>query len=235
MTSIYDLNRSCKTDEKDCCPPFPHYTMPITDQDFVERNIQMSNDDGVSFDPTEQLPRYVYPGNLALDESKTMAKCDYDEWLRQEDVARRGNLATKFWQDLNTGRRGMARGLSDGLDLTIEERNNFPSGWFNAKMQYGGTPGGTPWRDPYLENHVPIDPMKYRTPLVTNTSLGNRHYFYSIYDLDDVSGTGVTFCKCKRTPQVRLEMKNMDWKRGQEPPCRRCGKPQMKTFPERYV
>lgn len=228
---------SCKTDKKNCCPAFPHYTSPITDEDFVERNIQMSDNFDYPFDPMEQLPHYVYPGDLAYDESKTLPKCEYKEWERQQDVARYNALPTKFWQDLNTGRRGYARNLSDNLDLTMNERNNFASGWWNAlnkdDRNPNTTPGGAPWRNPYLENHVPYDPQKYRAPLVTNTALGNRQYFYSIYDLDDIEGTNVVYCKCPQSPQMLLQMKTVDWRKGQT--CPDCGKKQMMRYPERYV
>jgi hypothetical protein len=226
MTSIYDLNRSCKSDEKDCCPPFPHYTMPITDQDFVQRNIQLSNQ-GDGIDMMDTLHQYVYPGDLAEDEAKSMKKCEYDEWVRQEDVARRSVMPNKFWQDLNTGRRGYARGLSDNLDDTILERNNVPSGWFNGKC--GIVPGGAPYYQAYLENHEPVDPMNYRKPIVNMTSMGNRHYFYSTYDLDDQNPS---FCKCQRSKEVNLQMHAMDSMRGGT--CPNCNKKMEKTWPERY-
>ncbi len=226
MTSIYDLNRSCKNTEKDCCPPFPHYTMPISDGDFVERNIELSNQ-GTGIDTMDTLHQYIYPGSLEYDESKTLSKCEYAEWKRQEDQARRNIMPTKFWQDLNAGRQGYARGLSDNLDETMIGRNNWPSGWINGVS--GAIPGDKPWRDPYLENYTPIDPMNYRKPIVNNATMGNRHYFYSIYDLDEYPEM---FCKCERSAAVKLDIASTDWRRGGT--CANCGKRQMVRYPERY-
>lgn len=226
MTSIYDLNRSCKSDEKDCCPPMPHYTMPITDQDFVQRNIQLSNENG-GIDMMDTLHQYVYPGSLQEDEVRSMKKCEYDEWVRQEDQARRNVFPTKFWQDLNAGRRGYARGLSDNLDETVLERNNVPRGWINGVA--GGVPGNAPYYQAYEENHTPVDPMNYRKPLVNMTAMGNRHYFYSTYDLDDQNPS---FCKCQRSRETDARMHSMNWERGQT--CPNCNKKQEKTYPERY-
>ena len=226
MTSIYDLNRDCKSDEKNSCPPFPHYTLPITDQDFVVRNIELSNQ-GTGIDVMDTLHQYVYPGDLAYDESQTMKKCEYAEWTRQEDQARRCIYPDKFWQDLNQGRRGYARGLSDNLDETIIGRNNWPSGWINGVA--GAIPGDCPYRDPYLENHTPIDPMNYRKPIVDNATMGNRHYFYSIHDMDFYPDK---FSKCQRSEEVQLKMNEVDWQKGQTSPY--CPKNRDVKYPERY-
>jgi len=232
MTSIYDLNRKCNTDEKNCCPPLPHYTLPITDQDFINRNIELTNE-GTGIDPMDTLytERYVGDMDWVEAESKTMSKCDYQEWKRQEDIARRNIMPTKFWQDLNQGRRGYARGLSDDLDLTIEERNNFASGWYNAKTKdsYQVQPGGAPYRRPYMELKEPVNPMNYRRPITNNVSLGNRKYFWDIYSLNEYPDM---YCKCWPSKDVLLQEHKMDWRRGQT--CPTCNKKQMMSYPERY-
>ena len=198
MTSIYDLSRSCKPDEKNYCPVMPHYTMPISDQDFVNRNIELSNQGG-SMDMMDTLNQYTYPGDLAHDEARTMKKDEYEEWTRQEDVARRNTYPSKYWQDLNRGRH-YARGLDDTLDLTNNERNNWASGWINGMS--GAAPGSRAYRDPYEENHTAQDPMNYRRPFVSNATMGSRHYFYSIYDLDRYPDM---HSKCERTLRMRSE------------------------------
>lgn len=224
MTSLYDLNRSCKSDQKACCPPMPHYTLPLSDEDFIQRNIALTNEGG-GVNLMSTIPDYAYPGDLAYDESQTLAACQYDEWKRQEGIARRCVYPNKFWQDLNSGRQGYARGLSDALDNTIAEINAPASGWLQGLA--GVNVGGAPWRCTRAENFIPEDPMNNRIPLVNQTEMGNRHYFYSIYSLNDQPRG---FCQCNRSLQVRMDEAAVDWKRGAS--CSRCSLPF--RYPERY-
>jgi hypothetical protein len=120
-------------------------------------------------------------------------------------VARRNVYPQKYWQDLNRGRY-YARGLSDDLDLTLSEQNNFASGWYNAKE--GILAGAAPYRNPYCENgrcisedgevddlycksHPAYNPNCARKPMVNMTSMGSRSYKWdTIYDSARAQGVG---------------------------------------------
>ena len=187
--SIYQLKpdgeKKCKifSEELNCCIPLPHYSSPISDADFVLRNIALTNTSGEEYSPLNNLIT-SYPGGgaaLAEEERNTMPKCKRAEYDRQEAQARRWNYNKYYYQDLNQG-RFYARGLSDDLDLTLSEANNTTSGWYNGL--YGIAPGQAPYRDPRCSDiGPPFNPMCNRTPLAPMNSLGSRSYrFDTIYD-----------------------------------------------------
>lgn len=188
LTIVIDTTEDCvmQNDFK-CCPPLPHYSKIISDGNFVARNIALTDMSDSPWNPlTDINSTYAggccnqysaaYPGGsaqLSKDEEDTMGPCEKTEFERQEDVARRWKYDNYFWQDLNQGRQ-YARGLSDNLDETIAERNNFTSGWYNGKE--GMLPGDAPYRNPYCENHPPYNPYEYRKPLVNMRTFGSRSY-----------------------------------------------------------
>lgn len=152
----------------------------VSDTEFILRNIAHSETVGLDIPDTYlQNMRYVYPGSLTRDTINTMRKDEFDDWKREQRI-RRGDVcpSKKWWQDLNSGRR-YERGVSDHLDQTIIERNNFASGWFNAKCN--ARPGGAPFRNPYDEEVYNPDLYESRVP--ANGEYINKHYHYSIYDL----------------------------------------------------
>ena len=204
-----DFNVYQKTDNEcvmqndfDCCPNLPHYSNVISDGNFIARNIALHDMSSSVWDPLTDInstyaggccDQYLaaYPGGnagLQIDEEDTMGPCLRAEFDRQECQARRWNYDKYFWQDLNQG-RFYARGLSDDLDDTIAERNNFSSGWYNGKS--GTKPGGAPYRNPYDSGYhtngstddEPYNPQKYRRPVVNQVSMGSRSYKWdTIYD-----------------------------------------------------
>ena len=183
----------CKmSTNNDCCPPLPHYNIIVSDDDFVERNILLSNSSGEVYNPLTGI-NASYPGGceeLARQERNTLKPCERIDYDEQERLARRWDFKKRFWQDLNSG-RWYARGLSDNLDETIAERNNFVSGWLNAKN--GELAGAAPFRDPYCETHKPYNPNCARRPLVNMRTFGSRSYkFDTIYDKDRYPSQ---FCK----------------------------------------
>lgn len=192
-------------DKSKCCKPLPHYSLPVTDDEFLMRNIQFTEEKGVDIPDQYLTSAYVYPGNLTRDVAMSMGKDEYEDWRRQERT-RRGNVcpSAKWWQDLNSGRR-YYRGISDDLDQTMNERNNFASGWFNAKCVNKETMAGSsvPYRNPYVENiscgNDPYTNRKFYNPDVSGqqripmNNLGSKHYYYSIYDLRKWPDP---FCRC---------------------------------------
>ena len=172
---------------KNDCPKLPHYSSPISDDEFVMRNVAISNQQGLDI-PDTYLGnmKYVYPGSITRDVAMSMSKDELEDWQRQERI-RRGDVcpSTKWWQDLNSGRHGYARGFDDSLDQSIDERNNFVSGWFNAKCG-SSAPGGCPYRNPYQEEKCsnPYDPDLYDQRNIPMNNLSGKHYFYSLYDLE---------------------------------------------------
>ena len=165
----------------------PHYSPAINDDMFIQRNIQLASSSTLDIpDYFLSSHRYIYPGELTRDVAATMTKNDYEDWKRQERI-RRGEVCPgdKFWNDLNTGRTGYERGTSDNMDHTIYERNNFGSGWLNAKCG-GGFPGACPYRNPNIENLCmpSYNPDKYIDRVVPMNNFGSKHYFYSLHDID---------------------------------------------------
>lgn len=166
----------------------PHYSPALTNDAFVERNIQMSEMGGLDIPDTFlHNNRYIYPGSLTRDVEMTMKKDEYQDW-QAERRQMRGDVcpSSKWWQDLNK-RHGMSRGFSDNLDSSMRERNNFASGWFNAKcgQKFGAGPGQVPYRNPYVENKCETyNPDMYDQRPTPMNNLSGKHYFYSIYDLE---------------------------------------------------
>ncbi len=211
---MYKLNSGC---EKKCCPPKPHYNLTVSDDDFIHRNVELSELCNKRPDSLDQLPQYRYGGNLAEDELRALPAYQYDAYVQESNVARRSKRS--YWYNDGTTGRHYARGLDDGMDHTINERNNFASGWFNAMeghIPYSGdpldkyfvsnkdnnystktldcdgmpisytcksSPGAAPYRHPYVENDIPVNPDNYIRPLTNMSTYQNKHYFYSIYDL----------------------------------------------------
>ena len=203
--------------KRKCCPsPLPHYNLTITDQDFVERNIELSAmnrpDTDIKADALSTLPAYRYQGDLAKDELRALPAHEYDAYIEEAGTARRCRKWW-WWRDLNKG-RWYQRGLNDTLDETINERNNRPAGWYNAYAGYAPYsgdptdagrsvcmtgPGQQPYAQPYLENGIPpVNPESYIYPLTNMATYSNKHYFYSIYDLDKYPQS---FCR----PKVPVE------------------------------
>uniref|UniRef100_A0A6C0LIW7 Uncharacterized protein n=1 Tax=viral metagenome TaxID=1070528 RepID=A0A6C0LIW7_9ZZZZ len=181
----------------DCCPPLPNYSSPISDDQFVLRNVELSNTSGEHWNVLNTV-NASYPGGcpaLAEAERNTMKKCQRMDYDRQEKVARRWDYNKYYYQDLNQGRRGYARGLSDDLDLTLSERNNTTSGWYNGK--YGKAPGCAPYRVPNCEedNCPPYNPYTCRRPSVNMDTMINKAYRWNtIYD-EERNKYPQAFCK----------------------------------------
>lgn len=181
------------------CPKLPHYDTPLSDHQFIMRNIALSesrHSHGDIGEDTHDYSKEYDMDSFSRDVLMSMKKEDQEDWYREQRV-RRGDIcpSTKWWQDLNSGRR-YARGVDDGLDHTINERNNFASGWLNAK--YGRSPGGAPYRNTY-------DPDAYREPTVPMNNFGARHYFYSLHDLEKWPNTfnrGVTRQQPRPGPSI---------------------------------
>lgn len=199
--TAYIPGKECHSSmNKKCCKLLPHYSLPATDTEFLLRNIQYSSENGLDI-PNHFLSNdYIYPGNLTRDVAMSMATDEFDDWRNQERI-RRGDVcpSAKWWNDLNSGRR-YYRGISDSMDNTIYERNNFPSGWFNAKCANPITqPGNTvPYRNPYVENQVcgnqPFNPDTAGAQTLPMNNLGTKHYFYSITELEKFPDP---FCRCR--------------------------------------
>lgn len=269
--SIYNLSKKdeaecTKSDNFNCCPPLPHYSLVVSDNEFVERNILLSTTSGEKFSVldganADVLGGYdaydgvnsMYPGGsskFAEDERDTMPPCQRAEYDRQEVVARRGVYPQKYWQDLNRGRH-YARGLSDDLDLTMSEQNNFASGWYNAKE--GILAGAAPYRNPYCENglympenkdeadlycrtHPAYNPNCARKPMVNMTSMGCRTYKWdTIYDAARAQGIGAgsadywsqypqMFCKSGQYNSPKDNPRS-------DPPCYKKYPPDQRGYP----
>ena len=265
-------NPTCQMSNNfNCCPPLPHYSLIVSDDDFVERNILLSETSGEKFSVLDGVNSDVpggyskfkgvnaaYPGGcpqLAEDERNTMPPCQRMEYDRQEAVARRGVYPQKYWQDLNQGRH-YARGLSDDLDLTMSEQNNFSSGWYNGKE--GLLPGAAPYRNPYCENgrpghcksmltserveteddlycqnHPAFNPDCARKPMVNMTSMGSRSYKWdTIYDAARAQGVGAGSADYwSQYPQMFCKSGQYNWQPNTKAANPRCDPPCYKKYP----
>ena len=216
---LHNKSNCVSSIEKNCCPPFPHY-QSLSDDDFVTRNIMLTNSSGEEYNPLNEI-NTSYPGGceeLAKQERDTLTGCLRNEYDRQEQVARRWDFKDRFWQDLNNG-RWYARGLSDNLDETIAERNNAAVGWLNA-VNDGEFPGDAPFRDPYCTEHKAYDPYCYRKPLVNMRTFGSRSYKWD------------TIYQKERYPDQFCKSGEFNFPPSPNP---RCSPSCYKTYPETYL